>query len=179
MKELIDITRKYGSTTYGYPFEEYRVNDNYRGLPKYVYEQCIGCSACGIACPPNAIKIAPNEKMDKLIWEFDCGRCIFCGRCDEVCPTGAIRLSSDFELAVTFDKSDLVQRGELDMEYCSVCKKPFSTTRLIDYGYERLKNANLSEGRLKEAKEYLRVCVDCKQNMAIEKIIAKKEGKIR
>ncbi len=177
--KFIDITRKYGNTTYGYPFEDYSVNDHYRGLPKYVYELCIGCSACGIACPPNAIKIAPNEKGDRLVWEFDCGRCIFCGRCDEVCPTAAIRLSSEFELAIATNTDDMIQRGELDMEYCTICNEPFSTKRLLDYTNERLKNAILSEGRLKEAQVYLHICPDCKQNAAAGTVIAKKEEKIR
>ncbi len=176
--KFIDITRKYGSTTYGYPFEDYSVNEHYRGLPKYVYDLCIGCSACGIACPPNAIKIVPNENGDKLIWEFDCGRCIFCGRCDEVCPTAAIRLSNEFELAISMNEEDMIQRGELDMECCTECKKPFSTKRLIDYTNERLKNANLSEGRLKDAQTYLKICPDCKKLMANGKIIRKEEGKI-
>ncbi len=179
MLKFVDINEKYGSTTYGYPFEPYNVNTNYRGLPKYNFSTCIGCAACGIACPPNAITVKFNDDKSKLVWEFDCGRCIFCGRCDEVCPTTAIRLSEEFELATKFDKQSLIQRGELDSQYCSECGKAFSTKRLIDFTYERLSKASLDETRLKEAEGYLHMCPDCKQDIASKKIIKGEEMKIR
>lgn len=113
--KLFDITEKYGKATYAYPFEPYIVPENFRGQPDYTYDLCIGCAACGIACPSNAIELKMNDEQTRLVWQFDCGRCIFCGRCDEVCPTGAVRLSDSFELAVKFDKSALIQRGELEM----------------------------------------------------------------
>ena len=94
--KLFDVTEKYGKATYAYPFEPYKVPENFRGQPFYTYELCIGCAACGVACPSNAIELKMNEKQDKLVWQFDCGRCIFCGRCDEVCPTGGVRLSQGF-----------------------------------------------------------------------------------
>lgn len=179
MLKFIDLTEKYGNTTYGYPFAPYSVNENYRGLPKYDFPLCIGCAACGIACPPNAINIKFNEDKSKLVWEFDCGRCIFCGRCDEVCPTAAIRLTEEFELATRLNKSDLIQRGELESEFCSKCGKAFSTKRLVAYSYERLSKAALDENRLKDAEKYLHICPECKKNIAAEKITTNEETSIR
>lgn len=179
MMKLIDITEKYGKTTYKYPFEAYPVGENYRGKPSYKFDLCIGCAACGIACPPNAISVVINEEQNKLIWEFDCGRCIFCGRCDEVCPTGAIHLSNEFELAVKFDKSALLQRGEMDVENCKVCGKPFTTKRLIKYAKERLIKAKIPQARINEAESYLHICQKCKQNHTVDKLANKEDLKVR
>jgi len=175
MMKLLDITEKYGKATHKYPFEPYNVSANFRGKPSYVYDLCIGCAACGIACPSNAITVVFNDDKSKLVWEFDCGRCIFCGRCDEVCPTGAIRLSEEFELAVKFDKSALIQRGELDSQYCTVCNKPFAAKRLIKYSFECLSKANLGEKRLEESKNYLSICPTCKKTATASNFTSGKE----
>ena len=175
MMKLLDISKKYGDTTHKYPFEPYHVADNFRGKPAYIFDLCIGCAACGIACPSNAITAQLNAEQNKLIWEFDCGRCIFCGRCDEACPTGAIRLSEEFELAVKFDKSALIQRGELAVQCCTECKKPFTAKRLVQYSFDCLSKANVSQNRLEEAKDYLRVCPTCKKNATVSNFTTGKE----
>ncbi|CZE47858.1 formate hydrogenlyase complex iron-sulfur subunit [Campylobacter geochelonis] len=170
MMKLFDITQKYGKATYAYPFEPYKVQENFRGQPTYTYELCIGCAACGVACPSNAIEVKMNESKDKLIWRFDCARCIFCGRCDEVCPTRAVKLSDSFELAVKFDKSALIQKGELEIQKCKCCGKPFVSKRLINYTFEKLSSANLLPDRLEEAKEYLYICPECKKANSVKRI---------
>jgi len=120
-----------------------------------------------------------NEAQTKLIWEFDCGRCIFCGRCDEVCPTGAVRLGNSFELAVKFDKSALIQHGELEMEKCSCCGEAFSPKRLIKFTLEKLSTANLLPGRLEEAKKYLYICPECKKAQSVERVTKGTEEAIK
>jgi len=179
MVKFVDISKKYGTVTHDYPFAPYKLSDNYRGKPLYKFDLCIGCAACGIACPSNAITVKLNENQTKLVWEFDCGRCIFCGRCDEVCPTGAIRLSEEFELAVRFDKSDLIQRGELEPQYCTKCNKPFSTKKLINYSFECLSKAQISEQRLQQAKSYLHICQSCKENNTAFKLINDEDKQIK
>ena len=169
MMKLLDISKKYGEITHKYPFEPYQVANHFRGKPAYIFDLCIGCAACGIACPSNAITVEFNDGKSKLVWEFDCGRCIFCGRCDEVCPTGAIRLSEEF------DKSALIQRGELDVQCCTTCQKPFTAKRLVKYSYDRLSKANLGEKRLEEAKSYLNICPTCKKNATVANFTTGKE----
>lgn len=175
MLKLLDVSKKYGQTTNKYPFEPYKVADNFRGKPSYKFDLCIGCAACGVACPSNAITVQFNEEKSKMVWEFDCGRCIFCGRCDEVCPTGAIRLSEEFELAVKFDKTALIQRGELETQYCSECHQPFTTKRLVQYSFDCLSKANLGEKRLEEAKNYLSICPTCKKTATVSNFTNGKE----
>ena len=99
MMKLLDISKKYGETTHKYPFEPYKVAENFRGKPSYIFDLCIGCAACGVACPSNAITVQFNDSKSKLIWEFDCGRCIFCGYCAEVCPELAIVHGIEYENA--------------------------------------------------------------------------------
>ncbi len=166
--KLLDMTRKYGNATYNYPFEPYKVPEGFRGKPAYDYEKCIGCTACAVACPSNAINVKLNEDKSKLVWEFNCARCIYCGRCDEVCPTNAVMQSDEFETAVRFDKENLKERGELDIECCQECKNPFTTSKLIAYDIERLKRAGWDEATLAEKTAYIRTCPECKKNIAVE-----------
>ncbi|MFT7003134.1 MAG: formate hydrogenlyase subunit 6/NADH:ubiquinone oxidoreductase subunit I [Sulfurimonas sp.] len=166
--KLLDMTRKYGKATYDYPFAPYTVNEGFRGKPAYEYEKCIGCTACAVACPSNAINVKLNEDKTKLVWEFDCGRCIYCGRCDEVCPTNAVMLSHEFENAVRFDKENLKERGELDVAYCQVCNKPFTTLKLIAYDIERLKKVGWDESTVAEKTKYICACPECKKNITVE-----------
>ncbi|AXX91990.1 formate hydrogenlyase [Malaciobacter molluscorum LMG 25693] len=168
--KLLDMANKYGKATYNYPFQPYVVAENFRGKPSYIYENCIGCTACGVACPSNAINVKLNEDKTKLVWEFDAARCIFCGRCDEVCPTGAVVLSQEFELAVKFDKNNLKEKGELDVEYCEVCNKPFTTKRLISYNLHRLEKAGWNKETLDKKVHYIRTCPDCKRKHKVEVI---------
>ncbi|QCT95204.1 4Fe-4S dicluster domain-containing protein [Caminibacter mediatlanticus TB-2] len=164
--KLLDITREIGIVTYDYPFGDYEVHEGFRGKPHYEYEKCIGCAACAIACPPNAINVSYLKDEDKSKWEFDCGRCIFCARCEEVCPTGAIYLTKEFENSVRFNKEDLLQIGELEVVRCRVCNKPFTTKRLINYVIERLEKTRVVMNE--EKIELLHTCPECKKNQAVE-----------
>ena len=166
--KLLDMTQKYGSATYDYPFEPYVVHDGFRGKPEYDYDKCIGCTACGVACPSNAINVKLNKNRDKLVWEFDCARCIFCGRCDEVCPTNAVMLSKEFEMAVRLNKDSLIIRGELELQYCEECGKPFTTKRLIAYCLENFKRVGWKKDDLEKKAKYIRVCPSCKKTQTIE-----------
>ncbi len=166
--KLFDMTKKYGQATYAYPFEPYEIVEGYRGKPSYTYEKCIGCTACANACPSNAINVKMNESKDKLVWEFNCGRCIFCGRCDEVCPTGAVVLSDQFENAVKFDKENLKERGEMDLQKCEICDRVFTTKRLIAYDLQRLRKAGWSEEYLAQKTKFMKTCPDCKREHSVE-----------
>jgi formate hydrogenlyase subunit 6/NADH:ubiquinone oxidoreductase subunit I len=165
--KLLDISKEIGIITYDYPFEPYKVPEGFRGKPEYDYEKCIGCAACAIACPPNALNVKYDKENDKVIWSFDCGRCIFCGRCEEVCPTEAIVLSPLYEMAVKFDYKNLKEESELEVVKCKICGKPFTTKRLINYAIERLKATGMVINE--EKMDYLYTCPECKKTDAVEK----------
>jgi len=167
--KLLDMTRKYGTATYEYPFAPYKVSEYFRGKPVYDYDKCIGCTACAVACPSNAINVKMNSEKTKLVWEFDCARCIFCGRCDEVCPTNAVMQSQQYEVAVKFNKDALKIRAELELEVCRICAKKFTTKRLISFNMERLLNCGWEQNTFKEKTEYMHTCPDCKRDIAVER----------
>ncbi len=187
--KIFDLLKRHGIVTRSYPFAPYEMEGDYRGMPVYNYELCIGCAACGVACPPNAIKVKWNMSeaqsgdgadaseqnsvatKKSVSWVYDCGRCIFCSRCDEVCPTGAIRLGDQFELSTKLDREALLQTGELAAAKCSSCGEAFAPKRLTNYALQKLEAAGLTS-RIEAAKKYTQVCQKCKRDDALKKMIA-------
>lgn len=109
-----------------YPFEPVAVPEGYRGVPKFVYEKCVGCQLCVKDCTAEAIEIelvtepappppaegepAPKvPKQYRMILYVD--RCIHCARCAEVCARNAITMDERFELAGYDHKSLLETTG--------------------------------------------------------------------
>ncbi len=204
--KIFDILKKVGIVTHKYPAAPYIMDDRFRGKPEYNYSLCIGCAACAIACPPNAISVkwkkeacgevaggevegelsevagveAKNEaqtdsqtatqcapKITAINYAYDAGRCIFCGRCDEVCPTGAIALGNEWELAVKFDKTALLQTGELDIVHCKECGKPFKSVRFLAHAKDKLALGVLN-GR--DFESYAQICRECKRDAVVAKM---------
>ena len=65
-----------------------------RGKPVIGEAACAtGCSACLVACPSQAINLAPVQ--------IDLGRCVLCGDCEPVCPSTKLTFSNDVKLAAT------------------------------------------------------------------------------
>lgn len=214
--KIFDILKKVGIVTHKYPAAPYIMDDRFRGKPEYNYSLCIGCAACAIACPPNAISVkwkkeASDEasgdkvqgelsevageevtaseaqavvggeakcgeaqtatqcapKITAINYAYDAGRCIFCGRCDEVCPTGAIALGNEWELAVKFDKTALLQTGELDIAHCKECGKPFKSVRFLAHVKDKLALGVLN-GR--DFESYAQICRECKRDAVVARM---------
>lgn len=47
---------------------------------------CVGCGACTMTCPVEAIKLVNGTA------QVDPAKCISCGACVATCPVGAIKL---------------------------------------------------------------------------------------
>ena len=86
--------------------------EGYRGLPVLVKDdegrvKCVACSMCEWVCPPEAIRIIPEE--------LEVGNTI--GLCEEACPEEAIFLSDQYEFTgqtreeMIFHKEKLLEIG--------------------------------------------------------------------
>lgn len=74
--------------TVKYPKE--KLDFTYRGKVLWYKDLCIFCGTCERVCPPKAITIDKEVKINDF-------KCIYCGVCEENCPVKekAIRLSSE------------------------------------------------------------------------------------
>lgn len=82
-----------GPVTSRYPDVPPELPPGARGLPELDASLCDGNGACAVACPTDAIQVAPGR------WSVDAGACIFCTACARACPTSAIRAGTRIELA--------------------------------------------------------------------------------
>jgi len=113
------MVSKPGVVTLKYPFEAEPVPENFRGMPHWDHEKCIGCGGCANHCPARTILVR-DVCQELRVMLYDASRCTFCGRCEEVCPEDAITMTDKFELA-TDDKGDNTERMELFMLTCQRC----------------------------------------------------------
>lgn len=129
MKLTLKYFFKRKKFTRQYPEEPTVTPAGFRGLPSLVKDdegrvKCVACQMCEWVCPPEAIRIVPQQlpgdnPIEKGPKEFDLDtlRCIFCGLCEEACPEEAIFLSDTFEYAggsreeMIFHKEKLLEIG--------------------------------------------------------------------
>ena len=104
-KALLARARQ-GHRTIPYPAEQPHLPSRFRGRPVFEQGKCAsGCSACGEACPSEAIELSNGEAR------LDLGRCIFCGDCATSCPEELIRFTTDWRLAGS-ERSELLIAGK-------------------------------------------------------------------
>lgn len=162
LKTLVNAL-KTGNATTKYPAAPIDLPYGFRGKPEHDEKQCIACSACASACPPNAIQMTVDDAAGTITWNINYGRCIFCGRCEEVCPFSAIKLGHEFELAV-MAAADLDESSTYQLERCTVCGKAFAPRKQVAYAEDLLKNASGAEGdEVDSSLSKLRVCPTCKR----------------
>ncbi len=127
---ILGIAGRTGRVTRKYPYEPPLVTSDFRGKIEFDSEKCIGCGACVLVCPSNALEIM--ERGGRVVLRYFIGRCIFCWRCVDVCPVEAIRGTTGFELA-TDNPNDLYEEVVHDTVGCSECGRGFMTVKQKDY----------------------------------------------
>ena len=111
-----------------FPFKPHEPPDGYRGKPEYFDEYCVGCGACSLVCPGNAINMLdPEEPVTQLTpapkrkMQVRYDMCNFCGNCEAHCITEkGIQLTKTFDLAL-FDRKLAVDEVEKELIICELC----------------------------------------------------------
>ncbi len=143
------MVMKPGVVTLNYPFEKRPVPENFRGMPYWDHEKCIGCGGCANHCPARTILVRDLCQEIRLM-VYDASRCTYCGRCADVCPEKAITMTKQFETA-TGDKQDLTESMELFMLTCQRCGRCYDMENrnmidrmdLLGYRYDNIEARSL------------------------------------
>jgi NADH-quinone oxidoreductase subunit I len=89
--------------TIQYPDVQPEWPERFRGVHRFIPEDCIVCNQCARICPTNCISLSgtrdENKKLRIDTYDINFDICILCGLCTEVCPTECIQMSDTFELA--------------------------------------------------------------------------------
>ena len=118
-----------GPYTANFPQEPHVPHPNFRGLPKFNQERCVGCLACEQICPAEAIahkdvieETPEGKKTAKRVLIHYSDTCIFCGQCEAVCIADheGIKSSNEWDLAF-FDRAKAYETIEKELELCEIC----------------------------------------------------------
>ena len=121
-----------GPYTSKFPQEPHLPHPNFRGLPKFNQERCVGCLACEQICPAEAIAhrdiieaTADGGQRAKRVLIHYTDTCIFCGQCEAACIADheGIKSSNEWDLAF-FDRSQAYETIEKELELCERCGVP-------------------------------------------------------
>lgn len=163
--KLVKLASEAGRVTRKYPYEPPLISDEFRGKIEIDASKCIGCGACVLACPPNALELVSSE--DRVAIRYFVGRCIFCWRCVDVCPVGAIKGTREFELA-TNDISDLYVHVVHKRAGCPECGGLNGTEKMKVFVYTRVP----------VTETYVNDCPQCRKNKFLTTLAASRGGAI-
>ena len=112
MFKILKKTFDTGLVTTGYPDAPPRLSENFRGAPRFDFDNWRDARPAAEACPTQALSIRDRGAVREVTMDY--GLCIFCGECCAADRTGAVLMTREFELAVR-DKADLVITAQYDI----------------------------------------------------------------
>lgn len=126
--------------TVRYPYEPVIAPEAFRGRPKFVEEECIGCGACARVCPARAIDICDVVEDGNGVRTMTVhhGRCVFCGQCHRYCTTQeGIVLTNEYETG-TYDLGLAISNVEKELLICQECGEIIATVDHVRWVAQKL-----------------------------------------
>ncbi|RPI03281.1 MAG: 4Fe-4S dicluster domain-containing protein [Calditrichaeota bacterium] len=126
LREIKEALTSFFSAPYTtkFPFEPHTPEPEFRGLPRYHAESCVGCGSCAQVCPPQAITMTDDQTAGVRTLTVDYASCIHCGQCEEHCITGqGIKLSTEYSISVMDLKApEMFESVQKELLYCEACR---------------------------------------------------------
>lgn len=142
VRELGEALRSLFSKPYTvrYPYEPVIAPEAFRGKPKFVDEECIGCGACAQVCPARAIEVEDivqnGSGMRRMTVHHD--HCVFCGQCHRYCTTQeGIILTNEYETG-TYDRNLAISDVEKELLICQECGEIIATVDHVRWVAQKL-----------------------------------------
>ena len=106
-----------------FPKQGFQPAEQYRGLPRYHQDYCVGCGTCAQVCPAMAITLVDDSKKKTRRLTVDYASCIQCGQCEEKCITEkGIQLSTEYSLSVMdLQAPEVFEHVEKELAVCEIC----------------------------------------------------------
>ncbi|MCM8814417.1 MAG: 4Fe-4S binding protein [Candidatus Omnitrophica bacterium] len=142
------VSRPY---TAKFPAEAHVPFERFRGKPQFNPEKCVGCGACAIVCPAEAIKVEDiiNKEGSKRILTHYSGICIFCGQCEANCiaDKSGIKLTKEFDIAY-FKQEEDCHCVEHELLVCSGCGKLIGAKKHLIWTIKKIGHLSFAQGTL-------------------------------
>lgn len=142
VRELGEALRSLFSRPYTvrYPYEPVVPLEAFRGKPKFVEEECIGCGACAQVCPARAIDVVDVVEVGvgRRTLTIHHDHCIFCGQCHRFCTTEkGVILTNEFETG-TYDRRQAIATVEKELVICQECGEVIATRDQLRWVAQKL-----------------------------------------
>ncbi|MCM8764550.1 MAG: 4Fe-4S binding protein [Candidatus Omnitrophica bacterium] len=153
IREVVEAVKSLISRPYTarFPYEPHIPFERFRGKPQFNPEKCVGCGACAIVCPAEAIKVEDiinKEKPTRILTHYS-GICIFCGQCEANCiaDKSGIKLTKEFDIAY-FRQGEDCHSVEHELLVCSDCGKIIGVKKHLIWTINKIGHLSFAQGTL-------------------------------